>query len=48
MLETMHETHVGHLLPRVTACHAAVEAFAARCLDCKVRGRGACSRPKRV
>ncbi|PSC71466.1 Autophagy-related 11 [Micractinium conductrix] len=35
MLETMHETHVGHLLPRVTACHAAVEAFAARCLDCK-------------
>lgn len=38
MLETMHETHLGHLLPRVTACHAAVEAFAAQCLDCKVRG----------
>lgn len=40
MLETMHETHVGHLLPRVAACHTAAEAFAARCLDCKV-GRGA-------
>ena len=37
MLETMHETHVGHLLPRVAACHEAVEAFAAHCLDCKVR-----------
>lgn len=36
MLETMHETHVGHLLPRVTACHTAAEAFTARCLDCKV------------
>ncbi|KAL4447174.1 hypothetical protein ABPG77_007207 [Micractinium sp. CCAP 211/92] len=35
MLETMHETHVGHLLPRVTACHTAAEAFTARCLDCK-------------
>lgn len=36
MLETMHETHVAHLLPRVSACHEAVEAFAANCLACKV------------
>ena len=36
MLETMHETHVGHLLPRVQAAHAAVEAFAVQCLECKV------------
>ena len=36
MLETMHETHVAHLLPRVAACHEAVEAFAANCLACKV------------
>ena len=41
MLETMHETHVAHLLPRVAACHEAVEAFAASCLACKVGGRGA-------
>jgi hypothetical protein len=36
MLETMRETHVGHLAPRVEACHAAVEGFAAHCLECKV------------
>ncbi len=36
MLETMHETHVAHLLPRVAACHEAVEAFADNCLACKV------------
>lgn len=41
MLETMHEMHVGHLLPRTGAAHAAVEAFATQCLDCKVRGLGA-------
>jgi len=38
MLETMHETHVAHLLPRVAACQTAVEAFAERCMDCKVGG----------
>ena len=38
MLETMHETHVGHLIPRVQACHLAVEAFAEQCLECKVGG----------
>jgi hypothetical protein len=36
MLETMRETHTAHLLPRVEACHAAVEAFAATCVECKV------------
>ncbi|EFN58270.1 hypothetical protein CHLNCDRAFT_57098 [Chlorella variabilis] len=35
MLEAMREAHVGHLLPRVDGCRAAVEAFAAQCLDCK-------------
>ena len=37
MLETMRDTHVSHLLPRVLACDRALEAFSARCLDCKVR-----------
>lgn len=37
MLETMHDTHAHHLVPRVAACDRSLEAFASRCLDCKVR-----------
>jgi hypothetical protein len=36
MLEMMRETHATHLLPRVEACHAAMEAFAQHCIECKV------------
>eukprot|EP00887_Chlorella_sp_A99_P002015 scaffold18.g2015.t1 len=35
MLETMHETHANHLIPRVAACDRGLEAFSSQCLDCK-------------
>ena len=36
MLETMHDTHANHLIPRVAACDRSLEALASQCLDCKV------------
>ena len=40
MLETMHESHATHLLPRAAGIDTALQDFTQRCVACKVRGRG--------
>lgn len=37
IMDTMHESHTGQLLPRLEAGDAVLARFAEHCLDCKVR-----------
>jgi hypothetical protein len=37
VMDTMHESHTGQLLPRLEAGGAVLAQFAEHCLDCKVR-----------
>ncbi len=36
VMDTMHESHVAQLLPRLEQGAAVLARFAAHCLDCKV------------
>jgi hypothetical protein len=40
VMDTMHESHTGQLLPRLEAGDAVLAQFAEHCLDCKVSKPG--------
>lgn len=42
VMDTMHESHIGQLLPRLEAGDAVLARFAEHCLDCKASHQQLC------